>query len=130
MLIPVPGNPVNVVRRAFWLAFQASSPLGMGFLHTQAANAATESDVWAQVETDEWTGQRRESPYGDYVFGRMMKTGLKYTSDEVLVTDNPPRHDYQSWCRHYPTYEALVEAAVKSLESEKLKHAPSQLQMA
>jgi hypothetical protein len=118
MLIAVPLNPVTVAKRAFWLAFQASRAQGMGHLHAEAAKAATEDDVWRVVMTDEWTGKSRDFPYGDYVFGRMMKTRLQWTSDEIQTPESEPRFDYQSWCGRYGGYGELVDAAVSSLKEE------------
>lgn len=38
--------------------------------------------------------------YGDYVAGRMMKTGIVYNEAEgwVEITDRKPTPDYQGWC--------------------------------
>lgn len=44
----------------------------------------------------------------------MMKLGIKWDKDSVTIRDNEPRVDYQSWCRTYPTYQALFDAAIKS----------------
>jgi hypothetical protein len=108
-----------VAKRAFWLAWQAcGGPLGMGFL--QDNPDATEEDVWANVQS---YGDYPATPargagevYGDYVFGRMMKLGLRFSTDTV-GTDYPdePTPDYQGWCIKYPTHEDLIEAAIADL---------------
>ena len=58
--------------------------------------------------------------YGDYVFGRMFKLSMKFnrTAGTIQVREEAPRGDYQAWCRAYPTYKALVDAAIVSVYSE------------
>jgi len=51
----------------------------------------------------------------DYVFGRMMKLGFTWTAGTILVPDSDCKLDYQAWCGRYPTYRALIEAAITSL---------------
>lgn len=119
-------NPEAVVKEAFWLAWQACGhPLGMGIL--QDRPGATKDEVWACVyDKFDYPGGntvgRTNKPgdvYGDYVFGRMMKLGLKWDAAGVEFTDGPPRPDYQGWCARYPTTEALVRAAIESLAAAK-----------
>ena len=69
-----------VAKRMFWLAYEVSSVVGAGFL--QAREGATEDDVWENVNTrGDYPGRAdmesapQKAPYGDYVFGRMMKWG-------------------------------------------------------
>lgn len=117
--------PEAVVKRAFFLAYQAAGgPVGMGWL--QAVADATEDDVWANVRSaGDYPGGAKAmgankpgDAYGDYVFGRMMKLGLKWTDRAVCFQTGKPRHDYQAWCRAYPTYEALVKAAAESVSAQ------------
>ena len=120
-------NPEAVVRRAFWLAWQACGrPAGMRFL--QDCPSATEQDVWNNVRTagDYSQGARQlmgsDKPgdaYGNYVFGRMMNLGLKWDAEGVDCRDDKPKRDCQEWCRVYPSYTELVQAAIESLNSEK-----------
>lgn len=116
------SNPEVVVKRAFWLAWQAcGGPLGAGFL--QDNPRATEDDVWDNVRSaGDYPGGKAimsvgapGEAYGDYVFGRMMKLFLKWDADGVEFSGDGPRLDYQSWATVYPSYTQLVEAAVKSL---------------
>jgi hypothetical protein len=115
-------RPQEVVKEAFWLAWQAcGGPLGMGWL--QNKSDVTKYQVWSNVRTAGDYGKggsvmKPDKPgeaYGDYVFGRMMKLRIKWGLDYVEVGDGEPRIDYQAWCGKYPTYQALVEAAIASL---------------
>lgn len=117
------ANPAEVAKEAFWLAWQAcGGPLGMGRLQDNAG--ADKESVWNCVfnkgdypggNAGPGTANRPGDVYGDYVFGRMMKLGIRWDEAGVTVDDHPPRGDYQSWCRKFPTYEALVRAAIASL---------------
>ncbi len=117
------NQPEAIVKRMFWLAYQACGrAAGMGVW--QARSDATEEAVWQNVRlaADYGPGadriMRSNEPgeaYGDYVFGRMMKLGVKWTEHEVELRDTEPRADYQSWCRVYPTYDKLAIAALESL---------------
>lgn len=119
------SNPQKLVRRAFFLAYEAcGGPAGMGFL--QAVDKATEEDVWNNIVcAGDYSLQINEKPntqpYADYVFGRMMKLHLVCTEDGVEIPNTKPRPDYQSWCIQYPTYEALIQASIKSLEEEEIE---------
>ena len=124
MLIETPNlNPVSVTKRAFFIAYEAcGGPAGMGFL--QARQGATEEDVWNNVVVaGDYPVNLRDSEakevYGDYVMGRMMKLGLTPKETGVEVSESTPRADYQAWCKTYPEYSDLVEAAIKSLTEEK-----------
>ncbi len=123
-------NPEAVVKEAFWLAYQAcGGPAGMGFLQTNAT--ATKEDVWNNVRsagdypagaTALMKAAQPGDAYGDYVFGKMMKLGLKWTEKGVEVRDGDvPRRDYQAWCRVYATYEALVQQALSNVDAAELK---------
>ena len=110
-------NPQEVAKEAFWLAWQAcGGPLGMGWLQNNP-NANKEA-VWQNVsEEGDYQGRFNNDankPYADYVFGRMMKVGFTIGSDFVEFREETPHPDYQAWCRKYPTYQALVEAAIKN----------------
>lgn len=117
---PLTGEAVS--RRMFFLAWQAcAGPLGMGIFQNNPG--AGEADVWKNVQTQadyptKLSPNKPGQAYGDYVFGRMMKLSVSYDADTVTTPDGEPRADYQSWCRKYPTYESLVNDAVKSLTAE------------
>lgn len=111
-----------VAKRMCFLAYEAcGGPVGMGFL--QARGDATEADVWQNiVNMGDYPGAslpRNGKLNADYVFGRMMKLRFSYDQDSVTVPDITPDRAYQRWSRkwEYPTYEALVEDAIKTLKS-------------
>lgn len=101
------NNPQAVVKRAAYLAYKASKVIGMGVF--AAKDNVTEDEVWGIVHMD---GNNHIS--GDYIFGRMIKIRLDYGDDHIKIAVTP-HPGYQSWCTTYPTYEALVDAAVASL---------------
>jgi len=108
----------QVAKRAFWLAWQAcGGPLGMGFLQNRPD--ATEEDVWVGARSAyDYVGYKCNKPgevTGDYVFGRMMKLHIEFTEDTVSTRDSMPTYDYQAWCRMYPSYDALIDAAANDL---------------
>lgn len=106
-----------VAKRILFLAYEASSPMGMGFLHYKP-DGVSEDQLW-----QEQRGGFRpcnvggQDIYADYAHGRMMKLwGFSFTADSVTFDDERvPQSDYQSWCGRYPTNEALVTAAIESL---------------
>lgn len=111
------ARTVELVKRAFFLAYNAcGGSLGMGIF--QARTSVTEDQVWQNVLTrGDYGGgfgnDRPERPYGDYVFGRMMKMGCEFNESKgtVDISDSPTRWDYQGWSGVYKTYEALFVAA-------------------
>lgn len=121
-----PADVAQTVKRMFWLAWQAvGQTFGMGAL--QDNPNANEEAVWDCVANRlDYSGiggglkkdrDGKYEAYGDYVFGRMMKMRVKWTDDGVIDTsDNELRVDYEAWCMDYPTYKALYDAAVESLE--------------
>jgi hypothetical protein len=106
----------QLAKRIFFLAYEACGRAsGMGVL--QERRSVTEEMVWNNVRGQgdyPMSFDRPGHPYGDYVFGRMMKLFITVTAD-VDLPDTEPRADYQSWCVKYPSYEALATAAVESL---------------
>lgn len=105
---------IPVAKRIFWLAYQASKNLGMGFL--QAKKDATEEDVWGNICVQGDYPSMGHIPPGrwhaDYVFGRMMKITIEHDGTTLKLSDNVPNIEYQSWCREYHTYLALVNKAL------------------
>lgn len=112
-----------VARRMFFLAYQAC---GGEFMYGcfRARENPVEEEVWQNVLTSgDYPGAPKCRPgnlYGDYVFGRMLKLKVQYDRDSVTVRDDTPDRSYQGWSRKsgYPSYAALVEAAIKSLGEE------------
>lgn len=101
-----PFTGEEVAKKAIWLAYQASVPMGMGFL--QVRDDMTEQSVWDAIY--------REGGhlYVDYCFGRMMKTNIDYTASEVKGDDRASP-SYQSWATCYQSYDELFKAAIKEL---------------
>lgn len=96
----------KVAQEAFWLAYQASVPVGLGFLHERGGEPreAVLNGIFSQP-------QYGTGVHADYVYGRMVKLSIHLEGNTITVGDDAPRSDYQSWCRTYPTNEALIRAA-------------------
>lgn len=117
MKVKVDADKVQeVVKQYFWLAWQAcGGPMGMGFL--QDRSGVGPDQVLSNVQRagdyqgGGLFGRKASEPYGDYVFGRMMKTGIKINGDVLEISDNQPRGDYQAWARQYRSYHDLLTAA-------------------
>ena len=103
-----------VAKRMFWLAWKASDVFGSGFL--QDKSDADEEAVWDNLlGAGDYPGSIAPDlsrPHADYVFGRMMKLGVDIEGSSVVISDRELSADYQSWCRTYPTNEALLATAV------------------
>lgn len=116
-------NPIAVVEEAFWLAWKACGRTsGMGFLQNRP-EATKEQVIGNIMQSGDYPGgdiglARPGNVYADYVFGRMMKVGLKWDNTSVTCRDDEPAADYQAWCRVYPTFRALVEAAIASIQRQ------------
>ena len=110
-----------LVKRAMYLAWKAcGGPLGLGFL--QDRPEATEEDVWKNItgagdySMPMPTSDGPGDAHADYVFGRMMKLGMKYEGQEIDVgRGDKPTPDYQAWCVVYPTVLMLLQVAAEEL---------------
>jgi len=82
------GDAEKVVKRMVFLAYEAcGGSTGMGFL--QARTSANEEQVW-------------KAAYNcDYVMGRMMKWGCKWTQTTIEIRDQKFQHDYQAFSHVY-----------------------------
>jgi hypothetical protein len=110
-----------IAQEAMWLAWQASSVVGMGVLQDKPG-AMRDEVLKATFRPQSDYAKERGLPLegsADYVFGRMMKTVFRVKDKALSFSDGEPRGDYQSWCYKYRTYEALIDAA----ETEVLKKA-------
>lgn len=125
MKFTVPSEQVEpLMRRMFFLAWKAcGGPVGMGILQDRGP-IETEEDVWGNIQTAaDYTSNHHIKPgqvYADYVFGRMMKMGVKYGAENadtgfIETRDGDLSPDYESWCEKYPSYEALAQAAAAEL---------------
>lgn len=109
------------LKRLFYKAYLSSSVLGMGIL--QQRPNASEDDVWQNVQGSgdyaiNWNTNDKKIR-ADYVFGRMMKLDTeKISEDEIEITPDKGKPDYQSWCRTYPTTQSLCRAVAQSLDIE------------
>jgi hypothetical protein len=100
----------QLLARALWLAFQASSPMGLGILHAARAAEITEEQL-AEACIGDPNKSGTIEVRTDYVSGRMMKTSFKVTADGTLtIWPETPRGDYQSWSGTYQTATELVAA--------------------
>lgn len=96
-----------IAKRALWLAYEASPVIGMGIF--SARDDMDEQKFWDAV------APKNNRAYVDYGFGRMMKIGLRWDEKGVHADGGDPRPDYQGWSVVYPTYAALITAALESL---------------
>lgn len=109
------GEGKRLLTRVAWLAFQASKPMGLGFMHTERASNVTEADIAKEILINN-TALRISF---DYHVGRMIKTVFTLSRDGTIRIDpETPRQDYQSWYSTYPTAAALLQAAEASLGDE------------
>ena len=116
----------QVLKRIFFMLYMVcGSPFGMGVL--RAINNATEEDVWENVTRGaDYPGDRGATEFaqgrirGDYVFGRMMKWGVKLTEDAKAFTvlDNPFNSEYQGFSGTYPDNKSIFDAVMKDLGVE------------
>lgn len=109
-------NPNEAIaKRALFLAYHASIRVGFGKM--QMEPNVTEETLWNDMRTMERS--RPGEVHADYAYGRMMKFYMRWTDTGIETKEYRPRPDYQTWCRAYPTYQILIEAAKQSLEKEK-----------
>jgi len=91
------------------LAVQASSPMGMGFLHYRPGDHFKPEDFPL-------------SDHGvslDYVEGRMVKLRMRRlggAGTHIWEAPNVISSAYESWIVTYPSYEALAKAAGVTIE--------------
>jgi len=96
------------LKRALWLAFVASRPVGMGFLHVEHAAAQTEDSLFDLYGNDKGFTV-------DYACGRMMKTAFSIKDGAVIISPGVPEYNYQSWGSTYATACDLLAAVDQSL---------------
>lgn len=103
----------DLLKKVFWTAFDASRPVGVGFLHTDIAAALTRENVITpdHVQKD---ADGNMQIYADYWAGRMMKTSFCVTKDGTIgVSPEQPRNDYQSWGAVYKSATDLIADALR-----------------
>lgn len=119
------GSAESLVKRMFFLAWKACrSAVGMGWL--QDRGELNEDQVWNICYNsldypgrNALRGNRPGDVYGDYVSGRMMKVGFKWTEDIVACPGGDSwRRDCQAFCGRYPKFFDLAVAAAIEIDVE------------
>ncbi len=84
-------------------AIDYSRPMSFGYLNHR-------SDQFIRIEDIELEDGNLNL---DYVAGRCVKLFIGNIGDDMWEIPESSMPDYQTWVRHYPTNEALVESVVK-----------------
>lgn len=103
----------QMAKRMLKLAWDASGVFGMGAFQ-DCGPGLTEDQLWKRG-CDNCGPHRGGMVTADYLFGRMMKLTFTFGDDFVSAHAREWRPDYQSFCRKYADFTALVNAAAKSL---------------
>lgn len=106
-------------KRLFYNLWLVSSVAGMGVFQDRGV-VPQEVVIERAINDTEYSGTRplpNGKLYGDYIFGRMMKTGFEWNEKEISIPDSyqKPRLNYQSWARQYPTIEKAVMTTADDL---------------
>lgn len=95
------------LRRMAANAINASSPVGMGFIHFKPKEYSPE-EIKMPPDNDF---------YFDYYEGRMVKLLARKVDDGVYRMINEVRGDYQSWAQKYPDVASLlIESGITEFE--------------
>lgn len=84
-------------------AIAASVPMGLGFLHFRLQDHVPDDAEVRECLTHEGIDI-------DYFRGRMVKFWLRRIGPDTWEAQDTVSPEYQSWCRKYPSYQALFEA--------------------
>ena len=106
-----------IAQEMMFLAFCASTPVGMGILHYDPnGDGEKKGMIYSLLRESAETGWEIR---GGYIEGRMVKLHIRgeYLDQEIWL-DQAQRNDYQSWAVQYPTNRALYMAALEKLEKE------------
>jgi hypothetical protein len=102
------SDPAKTEQLALVFMFTAydrcGTELGMGFL--QAINNMSPLNIRKYlVVRPSYTNKKYTSFSGDYIAGRMVKTGIEFepVAGLVEISDNKPRPDYQGWSTGMPS---------------------------
>ena len=88
---------------------RCESELGMGFL--QAVNNMSPLSIRKYLsEQQSWKNQGWTELGGDYIAGRMVKTGIEFepVAGLVEIRDDAPRPDYQGWASGVPSAPGVL----------------------
>lgn len=122
MKIKDPSRTEELIKEVVFLLWNAAGGTsGMGFL--QNSPGSNKEDVFKQASGGldyAMTNNKPGDIYMDYVFGRCMKTGIKYDVKEgtFRVFPNKPKATYQNWGRKYKTADEAVAEAMVNLGLE------------
>ena len=84
-------------------AINASSPMGLGFIHYKPKKFKV---------TDLDGLLTKTGLFLDYVEGRMVKLCIwREGADQWKCLSRTPNSSYQSWCNKYETFEELIRSA-------------------
>jgi len=103
------------------LAYEAcGTTLGLGAL--QEADGVNRDNILELVPPQPDSKPNVMEVYGDYVAGRMVKTGILFNEVDgwVEVSDNAPRPDYQGWSSGEPS-DPGVRIAWRVSQSKNIK---------
>jgi hypothetical protein len=119
-------DPMRFISRAFFLAYQASHPIGMGLLQAaELSSPARETQVFENVKNSgDYAGGLNPGAganefYASYVFGRPLKLRISLEGDCIslhqgLLNPDEPE-DFPDFFQ--PELE-LISATAKSLDAE------------
>lgn len=97
------------IRKMCVLAVNASSPMGLAFLHFKPDTEFKPEDFQSAV-----------TPRGcflDYVQGRMVKLRMWNKGDGLWEAPDTISHEYESWIARYPSFGELAAAAGATIEA-------------
>jgi hypothetical protein len=95
---------------------RCGSELGMGFL--QAVNGMSPLSIRKHIlEQPSYSKEGWTSFSGDYIAGRMVKTGIEFepVTGLVEIRDDAPRPDYQGWSNGMPSDPGVLRQWSPSL---------------
>ena len=112
------NNPKEIAEEMLWLAWNACrGSRGMGVF--QDNPEASKEDVVHNVKTSgdypvDLKNSEDNHYTADYVFGRMMKLRIDWEDGNIILPVFEPSPEFQEWASVYPSYEELLDAALKT----------------
>jgi hypothetical protein len=117
---------LRFISRAFFLAYQASRPIGMGLLQAaKLAGPATEDQVFENIKSSgDYAANLNPSAdanefYAGYVFGRPLKLRISIEGDRITIDQgllNPDEPD--DFPDFFQPESSLISATAESLGVE------------
>lgn len=106
-----PTKTLSLVTTFMTLAYEGcGGTTGMGFL--QERHGINSNNIMGHLaRKDVWGQPGVVEVRGDYVAGRMVKTGIVYNEKEgwVEILDHDPSPDYQGWCIGTPKDPGVLQ---------------------